>query len=57
MVIMTENPYLHTRWMQKKLGKKVYNELVNDSNFIKKWTKEELKELRVDLRIKLKSYQ
>ena len=56
-VIMTENPFHHTRWMKKKLGTTGFNNLVRASNRIKKWTKQDLKALRVDLRKKIKELE
>jgi|TARA_R100001530_G_scaffold29542_1_gene23262 hypothetical protein len=56
MVIMTENPHYHTKWMEKKLGKVGFRQLANASTKLKKWTKDELKELRISLREKLKEY-
>ena len=56
MVIMTENPHYHTKWMEKKLGKVGFRELTLASTKLKKWTKDELKELRASLREKLKEY-
>ncbi len=57
MVIMTENPHTHQKWMQRKLGNDDYWSLIQRSNEIKKWTKEELKDLRTDLRIKIKELE
>tara|TARA_R110002020_G_scaffold49807_1_gene141476 strand:- start:437 stop:820 length:384 start_codon:yes stop_codon:yes gene_type:complete len=57
MVIMTENPFHHTKWMKKKLGTAGFGRLVRTSNRIKKWTKQDLKALRVDLRKKIKELE
>ena len=57
MVIMTENPHTHQKWMQRKLGNDDYWSLIQRSNEIKKWTKEELKDLRTDLRMKIKELE
>ena len=57
MVIMTENPFHHTKWMKKKLGTAGFGRLVRASNRIKKWTKQDLKDLRVDLRKKIKELE
>ena len=46
MVVFTENPLIHTNWMKKKLGLKNFNKLVRRSQKIKKWGKEDLKDLR-----------
>ena len=56
MVIMTENPFQHTKWMKKKLGTAGFNNLVRASNRIKKWTKPDLLDLRNDLKKKLKEF-
>ena len=53
MVIMTENPHTHQDWMQRKLGNDAYWSLIKRSNEIKKWTKEELKNLRKHLKKKI----
>jgi hypothetical protein len=53
---MTENPHYHTKWMEKKLGKVGFRKLTLASTKLKKWTKDELKELRASLRKKLKEY-
>lgn len=53
---MTENPHKHSMWMRKKLGEEKYWALIQRGNEIKKWTKDELKELREALRRKLKKY-
>jgi len=57
MVIMTENPFYHAKWMLKKLGTTSFDGLVLASNRIKKWNKQDLKELRVDLRKKIKELE
>jgi hypothetical protein len=57
MVIMTENPFQHTKWMKKKLGTAGFNNLVRASNRIKKWNKQDLEELRADLRKKIKELE
>lgn len=57
MVTMTENPHYHTKWMKEKLGAVRYRKLVNASTTIKKWTKDELEELRAELKEQLKWYQ
>lgn len=57
MVTMTENPHYHTKWMKEKLGAVRYRKLVNASTTIKKWTKDELKELRAELKERLKWWQ
>ena len=57
MVIMTENPHYHCKWMKEKLGTKAFNRLVKASNKIKKWTKPDLKDLRINLREKLKEFE
>ena len=57
MVIMTENPHRHTKWMKEKLGAVRYRKLVKASNVIKKWTKIELEEFRKELKDQLKEYQ
>ena len=54
MVTMTENPHYHTKWMKEKLGAVRYRKLVNASTIIKKWTKDELEELRTELKEQLK---
>jgi len=56
MVIMTENPFHHTKWMKKKLGTAGFNSLVRASNRIKKWTKPDLLDLRNELKEKLKEF-
>ena len=56
MVIMTENPFHHTKWMKKKLGTAGFNRLVRASNKIKKWTKPDLLDLRNELKEKLKEF-
>ena len=43
--------------MQRKLGNDDYWSLIQRSNEIKKWTKEELKDLRTDLRMKIKELE
>tara|TARA_R100001082_G_C4213108_1_gene95943 strand:+ start:33 stop:395 length:363 start_codon:yes stop_codon:yes gene_type:complete len=53
MVIMTENPHYHTKWMKEKLGNR-YNDLIVRSREIKKWKKEDLKDLRYVLNKELK---
>ena len=57
MVIMTENPHKHSIWMRKKLGEEKYWALIQRGNEIKKWTKDELKDLRETLRKKLKKME
>jgi len=57
MVKMTENPHYHTKWMKEKLGSNKYKKLVEASRVIKKWTKEELKELRDNFKKELTSYE
>ena len=42
--------------MEKKLGKVGFRKLTLASTKLKKWTKDELKELRASLREKLKEY-
>ena len=56
MVIMTENPFHHTKWMKKKLGTAGFSRLVRASNKIKKWTKPDLLDLRNELKEKLKEF-
>jgi hypothetical protein len=56
MVIMTENPHHHTKWMKEKLGTAGFNSLVRASNKIKKWTKPDLLDLRNELKEKLKEF-
>ena len=56
MVTMTENPHYHSAWMLQKLGEVKYRKLCNASTLIRKWTKDELKELRVKLRKGIKEH-
>jgi len=56
MMVMTENPFYHAKWMLKKLGTTSFDGLVLASNKIKKWTKPDLLDLRNELKEKLKEF-
>ena len=49
----TESPHKYVEFKQDQLGQEGYDELILDANTIKKWTADEKKQLRKDLREEL----
>ena len=49
------SPEIYTQWFINKFGENVYNELVNRSNKIKKYTRLELENLKIALNCELEN--
>jgi len=54
-IYLTENPHKHKQWKAEQLGGNKYRQLLKRSLPIRKWLAHEKKDLRAELRAKIKA--